>query len=286
MSSLCKSNYETAYNTMNDKWNSEEIKDNYNSNKTLTNKLMNSENNTAYGCELEYILYGGTNDENIKSAYGQIYMIRYTLNLISAFQNFWGMESTTGKIFNSVSQLIQEVTCGVVPEAIVKVVLIALITAFETCNDSNRLEAGFPVEIYKAKATNWQISFELGGSSDSISGIQSTFTKKIGDFTNSCENGITYSDYLCLFILCGMQDVKLAESMTLRCGDLIQTNMRKVTGSDSYKLENSKTYFTFESTLRVDPLLITLPIFSDYNDEYDSTSTDWCTYKIKKTRGY
>ncbi len=67
---------------------------------------------------------------------------------------------------------------------------------------------------------------------------------------------------------------------------LIQTNMRKVTGSDSYKLENSKTYFTFESTLRVDPLLITLPIFSDYNDEYDSTSTDWCTYKVKKTRGY
>ena len=173
-----------------------------------------------------------------------------------------------------------------VPAPIVKVVLIALITAFETCNDSNRLEAGFPVEIYKAEATDWQISFELGGDSDSISGVQSTFTEKIGNFTNSCENGITYSDYLCLFILCGMQDVKLAESMTLRCGDLIQTNMRKVTGSDSYKLENSKTYFTFESTLRVDPLLITLPIFSDYNDGYDSTSTDWCTYKIKKTRGY
>ena len=67
---------------------------------------------------------------------------------------------------------------------------------------------------------------------------------------------------------------------------LIQTNMSKVTGSDSYKLENSKTYFTFESTLRVDPLLITLPIFSGYNDAYDTTSTDWCTYKVKKTRGY
>ena len=286
MSSLCKSNYETAYNTMNDKWNSEEIKDNYNSNKTLTNKLMNSENNAAYGCELEYILYGGTNDDNVKSAYGQIYTIRYTLNLISAFQNFWGKSSNTGKVFNLVAGAIQNVTCGVVPAPIVKVVLIALITAFETCNDSNRLEAGFPVEIYKAEATDWQISFELGGDSDSISGVQSTFTEKIGNFTNSCENGITYSDYLCLFILCGMQDVKLAESMTLRCGDLIQTNMRKVTGSDSYKLENSKTYFTFESTLRVDPLLITLPIFSDYNDGYDSTSTDWCTYKIKKTRGY
>ena len=286
MSSLCKSNYETAYNTMNDKWNSEEIKDNYNSNKTLTNKLMNSENNAAYGCELEYILYGGTNDDNVKSAYGQIYTIRYTLNLISAFQNFWGKSSNTGKVFNLVAGAIQNVTCGVVPAPIVKVVLIALITAFETCNDSNRLEAGFPVEIYKAEATDWQISFELGGDSDSISGVQSAFTEKIGNFTNSCENGITYSDYLCMFILCGMQDVKLAESMTLRCGDLIQTNMRKVTGSDSYKLENSKTYFTFESTLRVDPLLITLPIFSDYNDGYDSTSTDWCTYKIKKTRGY
>ena len=175
---------------------------------------------------------------------------------------------------------------GVVPAAIVKVVLIALITAFETCNDSNRLEAGFPVEIYKVKATDWQISFEFGGSGDGISGVQDTFTEKIGNFTNSCENGITYSDYLCLFILCGMQDNKLAESMTLRCGDLIQTNMGKVTGSDSYKLENSKTYFTFESTLRVDPLLITLPIFSGYNNAYDSTSTDWCTYKVKKTRGY
>ena len=67
---------------------------------------------------------------------------------------------------------------------------------------------------------------------------------------------------------------------------IIQTNMGKVTGSDSYKLENSTTYFTFESTLRVDSLLITLPIFSGYNDGYDSTSTDWCTYDIKKTRGY
>ena len=288
MSSLCRDNYTAAYDTMNEKWNSEEIKDNYNSNKTLTNKLMNPENNAAYGCELEYILYGGTNDQNIKDSYEQIYMIRYALNLISAFQHFWGMESTTGKIFNSVSQLIQEVTCGVVPEAIVKVVLIALITAFETCNDSNRLEAGFPVEIYKTKATDWQISLEFGGGdgASSVGDMQDTLTEKIGNFTNSCENGITYSDYLCLFILCGMQDKKLAESMTLRCGDLIQTNMRKVTGSDSYKLENSKTYFTFESTLRVDPLLITLPIFSDYNDGYDSTSTDWCTYIIKKTRGY
>ena len=288
MSSLCRDNYTAAYDTMNEKWNSEEIKDNYNSNKTLTNKLMNPENNAAYGCELEYILYGGTNDQNIKDSYEQIYMIRYALNLISAFQHFWGMESTTGKIFNSVSQLIQEVTCGVVPEAIVKVVLIALITAFETCNDSNRLESGFPVEIYKVKATDWQISLEFGGGdgASSVGDMQTTLTEKIGNFTNSCENGITYSDYLCLFILCGMQDKKLAESMTLRCGDLIQTNMRKVTGSDSYKLENSKTYFTFESTLRVDPLLITLPIFSDYNDEYDSTSTDWCTYKVKKTRGY
>ena len=285
MSSLCKSNYETAYNTMNDKWNSEEIKDNYNSNKTLTNKLMNSENNAAYGCELEYILYGGTNDDNVKSAYGQIYMIRYTLNLISAFQNFWSGTSNTAVTFTTIASAIQEATMGVVPAPIVKVVLIALITAFETANDSNRLEAGFPVEIYKVKAEDWQISLEFGGG-DGISGVQDTFTEKIGNFTNSCENGITYSDYLCLFILCGMQDNKLAESMTLRCGDLIQTNMGKVTGSDSYKLENSKTYFTFESTLRVDPLLITLPIFSGYNDAYDTTSTDWCTYKVKKTRGY
>ena len=59
-----------------------------------------------------------------------------------------------------------------------------------------------------------------------------------------------------------------------------------ITKDDGYKLENSKTYFELDSKLKVDPLLITLPLYSDYTDLYDSSSTDWCTYNIKTIRGY
>jgi len=167
--------------------------------------------------------------------------------------------------------------------------LIALITVFETANDMNRLEAGFSVELYKTDAKMWQVSLDFGEGTEigdkSISSMLNAIQTKFGNFTNSCENGLRYSDYLCIFIVCGMQS-DIGESMTLRCADVIQANMRKITKDSGYKLENSKTYFELDSKLKVDPLLITLPLYSDYTDLYDSSSTDWCTYNIKTIRGY
>ena len=288
MSTLDK-NYEDTYKTVDEKWTSELYKDYYN--KTLTNKKFCKENNAAYGCELEYILYGHeNNDDNIKAAYGQIYEIRYVLNLISAFENFWNRGSITGNLFNDVSEVLSAATSGVIPFVAIKAVLIALITVFETGNDMNRLEAGFSVELYKTDAKMWQVSLDFDESNgDSIDGL-SAFVKSFSDkfkngIHNSCENGLRYSDYLCIFIVCGMQS-DIGESMTLRCADVVQANMRKITKDDGYKLENSKTYFELDSKLKVDPLLITLPLYSDYTDLYDSSSTDWCTYNIKTIRGY
>ena len=153
----------------------------------------------------------------------------------------------------------------------------------------NRLEAGFSVELYKCEASMWQVSLDYGTNSEtsctSVSDILSIIETKFGNFTNSCDNGLRYSDYLCIFIVCGMQS-DIGESMTLRCADVVQANMRKITNDDDYKLENSKTYFELDSKLKVDPLLITLPLYSDYTDLYDSSSTDWCTYNIKTIRGY
>lgn len=288
MKTLNKSNYTSKYETVDERWASTEYKDYFN--KSLTNKMINKDNNAAYGCELEYILYGKSNDENIKSAYGQIYQIRYALNLVSGFQHFWNVDNATGIAFNTIASAISTATYGIVPAAIVKVVLIALLTVFETASDLNRLEAGFATEIYKNQANMWQISLDFGvatsSTSESISGMISTLTSRFeGGFSNSCENGLRYSDYLCIFIVCGMQS-DIGEAMTLRCADIIQTNMRKVTSKESYKLANAKTYFSLESQLKVDPLLITLPLYSDYTEAYDSTNTDWCTYDIKKIRGY
>ena len=288
VSTLTKENMDDKYNSVNDKWNSDEYKDYFN--KSLTNKRLCKENNAAYGCELEYILYGHeNNNENINAAYGQIYEIRYVLNLISAFEHFWNKGSETGKAINAVGKAIMYATKGVIPKMAVKAVLIALLTVFETSNDLNRLEAGFSVELYKTKAAMWQISLDYGTNAQSgntsISDILSIAETKFGNFTNSCDNGLRYSDYLCIFIVCGMQS-NIGESMTLRCADVVQANMRKITKDSDYKLENSKTYFELDSKLKVDPLLITLPLYSDYTDLYDSSSTDWCTYNIKTIRGY
>lgn len=290
VSTLTKENMDDKYNSVNDKWNSDEYKDYFN--KSLTNKRLCKENNAAYGCELEYILYGHeNNNENINAAYGQIYEIRYVLNLISAFENFWSVSknTNTGKAIYMVSNAIMTATAGVVPSVAVKAVIICLLTVFETSNDLNRLEAGFSVELYKCEASMWQVSLDYGTNSEtsctSVSDILSIIETKFGNFTNSCENGLRYSDYLCIFMVCGMQS-NIGESMTLRCADVIQANMRKITQDDGYKLENSKTYFELDSKLKVDPLLITLPLYSDYTDLYDSSSTDWCTYNIKTIRGY
>ena len=290
VSTLTKENMDDKYNSVNDKWNSDEYKDYFN--KSLTNKRLCKENNAAYGCELEYILYGHeNNNENINAAYGQIYEIRYVLNLISAFENFWSVlkNTNTGKAIDIVSNAIMTATAGVVPSVAVKAVIICLLTVFETSNDLNRLEAGFSVELYKCEASMWQVSLDYGTNSEtsctSVSDILSIIETKFGNFTNSCDNGLRYSDYLCIFIVCGMQS-NIGESMTLRCADVVQANMRKITKDDGYKLENSKTYFELDSKLKVDPLLITLPLYSDYTDLYDSSSTDWCTYNIKTIRGY
>ena len=224
VSTLTKENMDDKYNSVNDKWNSDEYKDYFN--KSLTNKRLCKENNAAYGCELEYILYGHeNNNENINAAYGQIYEIRYVLNLLSAFENFWGSGSTTGKTIDVVAKTVSVATGKVVPKIAIKAVLIALISVFETANDMNRLEAGFMVELYKSEAKLWQVSLDFGEKTEigekSISGMLNSIQTKFGSFTNSCENGLRYSDYLCIFMVCGMQS-NIGESMTLRCADVIQ----------------------------------------------------------------
>ena len=62
--------------------------------------------------------------------------------------------------------------------------------------------------------------------------------------------------------------------------------MRKLIGSDStYSMSKCQVYFKLEATIRVKPLMITMPIFNDYENNMD-TATDWCTYTISTVRGY
>jgi len=265
-------------------WLSSDYKDFYN--KSLTNKLINKTNNAAYGAEIEYILYGGRdgkgNADNVKAVYNNIYGIRYALNLVSGFANFWTYnttDNTTAIAIDSIAYAIWGATGGIVPQPLTKVILTPILTAFETAKDLDRLEAGFPVELYKTTYKNWWLKVPN--------------LKSVGDFTNSLsgsfsgpntDEGIFYSDYLMVFVYLGLKG-NCAEDMYQRMAEVIQANIRKLSGDNTYSMKKAQVYFKLEATIRVKPLMITLPIFNDYDNNMD-TKTDWCTYKISTVRGY
>ncbi len=252
------------------KWSSTLITDKYN--KTLTNKMINSANNVAYAAEIEYILYGNTNEKSVKQAYADIYGIRYALNLISGFANFWSKakNNDTARAIDNISMAISGASQGVIPAPLIKTVFIALLTALETGKDLDRLQNGLPVEMYK-KDIDWRYSINSNKSTNA-------------DNSKDNKNGLFYSDYLYIFLYLGFESNSASE-MYYRVGDVIQANMRKATGDSSYTLKKSQMYFKIDATIKVNPLMLTLPYALPYsNNPYDQEN--WCTFKIVEKRGY
>ena len=257
------------YASVKDKWESKDITDTYN--KTLTNKMINSENNVAFGAEVEYILYGNTNKKSVAGAYLDIFSVRYPLNTISGFQNFWGLKTNTGRAINTLANGIATATSGIIPAPLTKTVAILLLTALETAKDLDRLQDGFPVEVYKS-ADDWVYSIADNWDTSP-------------DNDKVCENGLFYSDYLYLFLFLGFKGSSASE-MYLRVGDVIQANMRKCTGSATYTLKNSHVYFKIDADIRVKPLMLAMPIAQGYSNNPSTASTDWCDFNVSEIRGY
>lgn len=266
---------DTAYAQVADAWKNDELF--FTDNKTLTNKMINAENNVAFGSEAEYVLYGGKNQDNVNSAFGSIYAIRYALNTTSGFQHFWSGESLTALAIEGFADIIFVATSGVIPKSVVKVAAILLLTAIESGVDLQRMRDGFPVEFYKTKDNQWKTSFERGNNDGGTN----------GDFVET-ETGLFYSDYIYLFLCMGFNG-KNASEMYYRVGDLIQANMRKTQG-DKYTLNKSRVYFKLNAKVRVDPLMLEIPMVSSYTEGIGATESiaqdDWCTFEINVVRGY
>lgn len=262
--------YENA--TLKNKWADEDVT--FWNNKSLTNKMINSTNNYAYGSEIEYILYGGKNNDNIAKAYSSIYALRYVLNLPAGFLTFYPIKAPEGsneiivthETIHTTSRGIAIATGGIVPEPLARIVLILIEVALETAWDICYLQEGLPVKLIKGKADkNWGMN------------------KVVED------NGIyfSYQDYLYVFTILAFNSKDKEACMYARIGDVIQANMRHIIGSagSSYRLEKSVVYFQFQATLRVKPLMLALPIANGYENN-PKDSTDWCTFTYKIIRGY
>lgn len=266
-----------------EKWKEEDTTK-FTDNKSLTNKMINSKNNRSNLAEVEYILYGkATNQDNLEAAYGNIFAIRETLNLVSGFANFYSGTSSTAVTIQSIAAAVMTETMGIIPEAVTKVVLIGVLATMETAHDMQRLKAGVPVVVYKMKEKNWV--FKLPEDAGDISSIFS------GEGFSEPEdkNGLFYSDYLLLFLMIASQDQNMYSDMLLRVGDLIEGNMAQQEKKEEYDLEKAQCYFRMTGDLSVKPLLLKLPLVTNYSGADANRLfevTDWCSYSLNIVRGY
>lgn len=253
--------------------------------KTLTNVDINAGNNKAYGAEVEYILYGGTCEEAINGAYSDIYSIRFALNTISGFANFWktGQDGKgTAIAIEAIANSLSAMTSGVIPAPIIKVALILILVALETNIDVQSLVKGNAIPLYKKKADDWTL--ELSGSIAVGNGVN--LTEIVDDIKGGAEgkeaddsdSGLYYSDYIILFILMGLGNDTLANDMYKRIGEVIQVNM-------SNDMGKAYGFFKLQASLRVSPFMITLPMYNDSTISGDGM-IDWNTYDVAVTRGY
>lgn len=259
------------YSNQQELWNADDPR-NVMENQSLTNRQLNAANNHAFLGEVEYILYGNSSlNANLAASYANIFAIRELLNIVSGFCNFYNNSVITG-----IASGVAAATAGIVPVPVTKCVLVLVLATLESAKDLNRLKAGGRVELYKMSADDWYYSLD----------VEDVFPPGEGS-GNSPENGMYYSDYMYIFLLLGLTDDATYSSMLLRVGDLIQANMRLATKKEDYSLTKARSYFSLTGTLRVKPLMMTLPIVNTVEGSAGMReNTDWCTYKVDLIRGY
>ncbi len=248
------------YQTVSSQWKSS------NGNKTLTLTPRNAENNWAYGGEIEYILYGnGSNDTNKSTAYANIFMIRYALDLPAVFNAYWNDD-----LLNIIANSLQ--AFAYIPIPLTKTIACLAITAAEAGIDISYLRLGLPVMLVKIE------------KDDIVCNYRSVF---MGEDENSPDitDKITlqYSDYLKIFVY-----IKLlggGENLIYtRIADVIQANMTLASGNAQYSLSKAQVYYDFEAKVVVAPMWSRMLAIDNLGDL--STTKNWRSANIKITRGY
>ena len=261
-----------SYNN-NEKWEDEDF--HFHENKSMTNRMINSDNNQFNLAEVEYILFGETDMQKcLAKSYTGIYTIRLTLNLVSGFENFYSGNNTTASAITLTANSIAIATHGIVPACVTKCVLITALSALEAAKDLEVLKKGDSVLLYKTDADDWFCSFESAANSNK----DGTFGEK--DISAGAK-GLYYSDYMYIFLLLNTSNY---EDMLYRIGDLVEANMRQ--SNKDFDLSKTKCFFKMTAHAKVKPLMLTLPIVQSYGTGNMLISDTWCSYDIKTIRGY
>lgn len=269
-----KCNSYPDYSSVEDAWKNEAKK--FGNNKSLTNHMINATNNASYGNEIEYILYGDTNESNKDSVASKIYLIRFLLNFIFAMCNVFNAEEV-----QAIGATVQAATMGIVPSALTQLLVTITLTAMESINDLNYLKQGVPVAVFKTKDT-WKMSLSalienavVGNAETSVNAEDRTLK-------------FQYSDYLKLFLFIGLISDN-EEKILLRTADVIQCNMQTITKNSEYFLKKSVVYYQLDAKCTSKTLMLSLPIIeSNIDDDGKSRlkASSWNEFEITVYRGY
>ena len=144
-----------------------------------------------------------------------------------------------------------------------KLVVVLGLTAAETASDLQYLKNGMPVELVKNKD---QLTWTYAGYSEkAVSG-----------------KGFFYSDYLKLILftkLTGNNEY----AVYARIADVIQANMgQKISNNSGFVMKKANVYYSAEANLKVDPLMLNLPLTSDYSGSVSDGIIGQIKYKAYK----
>lgn len=163
---------------------------------------MESSVQTFFRNELEYILYGKLSDsENQKKFIRDFKVMRLILNSAHIYADF--------EKRNQVLKMAELMTPG--PEAALTAIALTEAWAYaESINDTRLLLAGEKVELYKNRQ-NWALDLE-----SAVRGVNAE-----GYIKPATNSGLTYKDYLRIFLFLEDREIKL-----MRIMDLIQINIQ------------------------------------------------------------
>ena len=151
---------------------------------SLTNNKICKDNNYAYGGEVEYIIYGGSDAGNKTASYGSIFAIRLGFNLVYAFTN---SEIRDGAL--AIATPISAATMGIIPAPLIQAAIIIGIGIAESSIDLMCLREGMRVPLYKNRNT-WNISF-----SNLMSNLGAAATNLVKPAIDAAiDNGVEYLD--------------------------------------------------------------------------------------------
>ena len=262
-------------------WNTKKT---FTDNKSLTNKMMDKDNNISYGNEVEYILYGGTNEENHSKIDTSLFFIRYALNLGPILQEYWNDSNV-----NNIASGIAGITQGIIPAPLVKLIIVLGVDAAESAVDRNYLLAGLPVAFYKNKPKEQLfIQLKLDNKNGFVDAVRNKNTDYASSIMETSQPAISesivsfsYSEYISTFLfieLCTAPD-----DIYKRTADVIQTTMAQ--DDSEFVLSKSLTYYTIETKVRVKPMMMTLPYAQQSGVTVTDTDT-WNTFEYKTSKGY